>query len=634
MGNECNNLQEFGRCRLDIKNKVLWCEEKPVGLPLKAIELLCVLVGKGGEVATKDEIWNAVWQDSFVEETNLTHNIYLLRKTFRDLGEKNLIQNVPRRGYRFVGKLREISKGEIIIEKHTQTRTLIEIEEEKSEPSALAGGLKQYKEERFFIKSAVAAVLFLGLISVFGFFGYQNWRSGTSVSGIKSIAVLPFQTIDGGKESKYQGLGLTDVLITRLSNIEEINVRPTNAVLSFENHDPVEFGRKLKVDAVLEGSIYRTNEKVRVTVRLIKVGDNSPVWTGQFEKYLQDELRLQDEIALQVVNALALNLSGNEKNALTKRYTEDLDAFQLYVKGRYEWNKRSYAGTIDAQRLFRNAIERDPNFALAYVGLADSLALVEATETNNAIQNALELDPNLAEAHATLGFVKMFHKWQWNEAEESFKKSIELNPNYATAHHWYAELLAIEGRNDEAKAEMRRALEINPLSHNFLADLGQIYYFNREYKEAEEYCRKALEIYPEFAFAHQYLEAVYLKTGEYEKSVEARLAARKTFETIQNELAERAKEREANYHHERTIYLTGGIKKFIENSIDATQNSNNHYISAKQYAFLGEKEKALDFLEKANQGGGFLAAFIKADPIFDNLRDEPRYQEILRKINL
>ena len=449
---------------------------------------------------------------------------------------------------------------------------------------------------------------------------------------------MPFKTIDANSENEYQGLGLTDVLITRLSNIKQINVRPTSAILAFENQtlDSGKVGEKLKTDAVLEGTIYRTGDKVRVTARLVRVGDSSTIWSGQFEKLAQDELKLQDEIALQVVDALALNLSGGEKNALTKFYTENADAHQLYQKGRYEWNKRSWAGAIEAERLFRNAIEKDANFALAYVGLADTMAMnvARSTETYGIIQKALELDPNLAEAHATLGFLQTFHHWQWREAETSFVKSIELNPNYATAHHWYAQLLTIEGRHEEAKSEMRRALEINPLSHNFLADLGQIYYFNREYGEAEEYCRQALEIYPDFQFARNYLFSIYLKTGEHDRAVEELLAADKIHATFANQPAERQKSIEAYLDKVRKIYREGGIKKFVENRTGETQDGNGCYVFATKYAFLGEKEKALACLEKAFADRSSLSAFVKADPVFDQLRNEPRFQEILQKMNL
>ena len=289
----------------------------------------------------------------------------------------------------------------------------------------------------------------------------------------------------------------------------------------------------------------------------------------------------------------------------------------------------------EAGRLFRNAIELDENFALAHVGLADTLAIsVDGNQANIAVQKALELDPNLAEAHASQGFVRMFHDWNWRGAEASFAKSIELNPNYATADHWYATLLAVEGRNDEAKAEMRRALEINPLSPNFHADLGQIYYFNREHKEAEKSCLKALEIYPDFIFAHEYLSDIYLKTGEYDKAVETFIKAEKINNTYANETAERQRQLEAYYETRRKIYRAGGIKKFVADSFGKSQDANAPFGNAALNVLLGEKEKALENLEKAFEGKAFLTVFIKADPVFENLRDEPRYRKILRKMNL
>ncbi|MCA1609161.1 MAG: tetratricopeptide repeat protein, partial [Acidobacteria bacterium] len=409
---------------------------------------------------------------------------------------------------------------------------------------------------------------------------------------------------------------MTDLLITRLSSIRGITVRPTNAVLGLANSEAISIGGKLNVDAVLEGTIYRTTDNLRVTARLVKVSDGSPMWNGHFEKSLREELRIQNEIALQILDALSMNLSRSEIDAVTKRYTENADAYQLYVKGRYEWRKRSWAGMNEAQRLFRNAIERDPAFALAYVGLADTMAInADQVQALNAVQKAIELDPNLAEAHASLGFIQIFHQWEWREAETSLKKSIELNPNYATAHHWYAQLLAIEGRNAEAKAAMRRALEINPLSFNFFADLGQIYYFDREYSAAESYCHKALEIYPDFGFALDYLHDIYLKTGDYDKAVEAEINAKRVYARFAEESAAGKQMLESSLNNKREIYQAGGIKKFLESLIGSVNEPAHQYVYATRYAFLGDKQKALDNLEKAVEGRAFLSAFIKADPV-------------------
>jgi len=646
------HLREFGRFRLDIERKVLWCDSKAVFMPLKELEVLCLLVKNAGELVTKNQLMETVWADSFVEESNLSRHIYLLRKALKDLGGgRNLIENVPRRGYRFTGEVRVIESDEIIIERHAVTETLIEIE--NPDPPATVSRTPEKtkrpdistlvaKPLSIRIAAAVAAILVIALIGGAAFLIHRNSRSSVAASHVKSLAVLPFRAIDSNRETGHQGLGLADVLITRLSSIRGLNVRPTSAVMSFENQeiDSIQAGHKLNVDSVLEGDIYRTGPEVRVTMRLLKVSDNTTIWSGEFEKPLKDELRLQNEIALQVVDALSLNLSSSEKSALSRRYTENIDAYQLYIKGRYEWNKRSPAGMIEAERLFRNAIENDPNFALPYIGVADTLAMRTEpvggylpAESYLLAEKALELDPSLGEAHATLGFLRMFHQWKWKEAEAELKKSIELSPGYATAHHWYGILLEIEGRNAEAKAELARALEINPLSYNFLADLGQVYYYNREYDKAKEYCLKALEIYPDFNFAHDYLYDIYLQTGDWSAAVEEKLKSDWINASHGNASKEQNERLEKYFAEAREKYRKGGLKQFLADSL--LRDPTSFWYLAKIYAFLGQKEKALDNLEKTFESRAiFVMPFVKADPVFDGLRSEPRYQAILKKMDL
>lgn len=540
---------EFGEFRLDVEKHRLLREGEIVSLTPKAVETLRVLVERPGVLVERDELMDFVWHDVTVEDGNLSVTISMLRKALGEDGNsRKFIETVPRLGYKFVAEVRQVVEQvpALVIEKQTFGRVVIdeEIRLGRKNKSVSESHLRLSARPRLLAVTATASAVVLA-IGAFSYF--RPWRpnpAGAGTANIRSIAVLPFKTIDAGSGNSHQGLGMADILITRLSNIRKINVRPTSAVMSFENpnEDSLSIARKLLVDAVLEGTIYRAGDKVRVTGRLIKVSDQTVLWSGQFERLTRDELQLQNEIALQVVDALALNLSGNEKSALTKRYTESADAYQLYIQGRYHWNKRNYEGLAEAERLFRNAIERDPNFALAYVGLADTTAFsYRQAEMYPALNKALELDPNLAEVYATQGFAFALHEWKWKEAEGSFKRSIELNPGYATAHQWYATLLGIEGRHDEAKAEMRRALEINPLSYNFLADLGQAYYLAREYDKAKEYCYKALELYPDFVFAHTYLFQVYLQTSEYEAAIEQTLKGDLAFYDAANPPAEKGK---------------------------------------------------------------------------------------------
>lgn len=629
MTNGLNNLRGFKRFRLDAGRRILWHKDKPVKLALKEIELLCALTEKSGVVMTKNELLDKVWQDAFVEESNLTRHIYILRKTLAKLGEKNLIETIPGRGYRFTADVSEIDEA-VDAQKPTAVAAFAETTELTAEP--LSQNVKAvFPSHRLIVVTVVIAVLF-GSSSIFL---YRTRQARTHLAEIRSIAVLPFRTIDSDPQNEHQGMALTDLLITRLSNIDEINVRPTSAVFDLVGEDSITAGERLRVDAVLEGSIYRTSEKSRVTVRLIKVSDGSAVWSGQFENTGHDELRMQNEIVLQMIDALAMDLTGAERTALTKRFTESSEAYELYIKGRFEWNKRSSPAMDEAERLFRNAIDKDPNFALAYVGLADRLATNRDGEAGTLVRKALELDPNLAEAHATLGFIEMFYGWNWKGAEAALRKSIELNSNYATAHHWLATLLTIQGRHEEAKAAMRRALEINPVSHNFLADLGQIYYHTREYDKAKEYCLQAIAIYPDFVFPHHYLRYIYLQTGEYEKSIEA------YWERVRVESNPERSDagRRVNYLADREGHLQAyrerGIKAYLLESVQVSEfNGTSYFYSAMQNSFLGNREIALAHLDKAVDAKVFIVPFAKSDPIFDNIRDDPRFNAILRKINL
>jgi len=634
---------EFGRFRLDTTRKVLWCEGESVQVPPKELEILCLLVENAGELVTKNEIIDTVWANSFVEESNITRRIYLLRNLLRKYGAiDDLIENVPTRGYRFNGRVGEMrsDQGAVVIERHTLTETLIEeLENTDDQSRALAApSTGRYRFWRTIISYRLRLAAVVALFSIvaagFAYMSFAKARSAGS-SGIRSVAVLPFRSA-GENVDDQAGLGLADLLITRLSNIRDISVRPTSAVFSYSQSDAAEFGRGLDVDAVVEGTVYRTNETVRVTVRLVKVADRSSIWAGQFERPLNDELRVQDEIALQVANALSNNITGDEKAALTKRYTENSDAYQTYLRGRYSWNRRSNQDLAEAERQFRNAIETDPKFALAYVGLADTTGMrSDAAEAYTAVRRALELDPGLAEGHATLGFLQTFHEWNWKDAESSFRRSIELNPGYATAHHWYATLLSIEGRFDEAKSEMNRALEIDPGSHNFLADLGQIHYFAGEYEKAEEYCRRALKIYPEFGFAHYYLAENYLKQGRNSEAVDEFLMADAIQFHFDADKGGTSDQSRKFILDGRSAFRNGGLAGFAAWRLSAKGIDGSSEVGfAISRLMLGQKGKALEHLEKAHRNGAFMMSFVKADPIYDDLRQEPGYKKILDEMGL
>ncbi len=631
------SLREFGEFLLDVEQKVLSHRGRPVQMPMKEIELLCLLVEKSGKLVTKNDIIENIWPNSFVEESNLSRHIYLLRKALSELGADDLIENVPRRGYRFKGNVRRSAGNGLFVERHSFTKTVIEElpEEDFQKPGSVFKILQQFRSKWIAVSLALTILLAAG----FALTKYSSNESpGAGRTQVRSIAVLPFKSLGPANPENIEGAGFTDLLITKLGSLKGLTVRPSGAVsgIGKEETDLIGIGEKLKVDAVLEGTIYRRKEDVRITARLISVHDKSQIWTGHFEKTMRDEFKLQNEVALQLVNVLSIRLNKNEAEALRKEYTDNSEAYRLYVEGRYHWNKRSNPGMAEAERLFRNAIEKDPEFALAYVGLADTLGMLQdQKEAMSAIETALRLDPDLAEAHAALGFSKMFRDWDWKNAEKALGRAIELNPGYPSARQWYSTLLSVQGRFGEAGREMERALEIHPTSQNFLADRGQLFYFAGDYKKAEEYCRKSLEIYPGFVPAHSYLADIYLMTGAFGKSIDESYQAALVQQDYPGQTTKNKALISKRFAAEAEAFKRKGVGSFLKNRLQIPHETPNvFYNNAQIYAFLGNNSAALDNLESAYKQRAFMMAFVKADPKFASLRSEPRFQAILKKMGL
>ncbi|HET8677365.1 MAG TPA: tetratricopeptide repeat protein [Blastocatellia bacterium] len=658
MAKQINHLYEFGAIRLDATNRLLYKNGEQLSVQLRAIETLLVLVENARAVVSKDTLLDRVWVDVAVEEGALKRNISVLRKALGEEGR--FIETLPKRGYRLMAEVTERweeipaytvegESSEIVLERRASLRITQdeEITDASDPQTELSSDPKNFPSEPISWLALISslrrhslpllAASTVALLAVFLLLWVNlNTHSEAKSAPLKSIAVLPFKNFVGSPDEHF-GIGMADVLITRLSSIKDLNVRPTSAVLKFNNleQDPIAAGLGLGVEGVLEGSIHRAGDHVRVTARLVRVSDQAPIWAGYFDERAGYLLSIQNMISQQVTDSLALSLTSGEKDGLAKPYTESADAYQLYVKGRYHWNKRNAEGMAQAESYFRKAIERDPNFALAYLGLADTLSMKNGyNESEYAIERALELDDHLGEAYASRGFWKMFKGWRWSDAEADFKRAIELKPGYGTAHQWYATLLAITGRVEEAKAEMRRALEIDPTSHNYLADMGQMHYFAREYDEAETYCRKALEVYPDFVFAHVYLIYVYIAKGEDDKAFEASLKANKALHPSTTYL--KPGEMPADERANREFYRRAGLKGVWRESIKNPYSPQgfSYYALLHYYALLGEKEEALDAMEEAYKARDFLLPFVNVDPLYDGLRSEPRFQAMLRRIGL
>ena len=635
-----SHLREFDRFRLDLEKKVLWSEGEPVHLPAKAVELLCVLIENRDEIVTKDELLRKVWHDSFVEESVLAQNIHHLRKTFKDLNfRENPIQTIPRRGYRFTGDVRDVS-GEFVIEHEiVERRLLAEISEDSLKDLGLRNvtnstrSKSKGQKSRFVFASILMAAGFLLIGAAAWSFYKSNENAGSK--NIDSVAVLPLKNLNADEPHQSFSLGLTDSLISRLGKLNRFAVRPFSAVEKYEKSgkDALGFGQELRVDSVLEGTIQHVDNRLRVNLRLIDVKTGRQIWTENFDETASDILKLQDSVSAKVARVLLDKIKPEEEALLAGKPTANAEAYRLYMTGRERWMRRDW--TADCLGYYNKAIELDPNFALAYVGIADLYAFTYETEiAEDALAKAVELDPSLAEAHATRGFLRMFHHWDWPGAETSFRRALELAPNSSKAHHWYGVYLSIRGRLDEAEREMQRALELDPTALVIMTDLAELYFFRHDYDRAETELEKVLAIDPNFLNARVNLVKARYKKG---KSFFLEEAAFGIFR--QKQLKTEGLAPAFNPEELERLLAAGDERTLKEKSLasmlETVKGDSASYLGlSRYYAITGEKEKSIDALEKAQAAKAFVLPFIAVDPMWDTVREEPRFQAVLKKMNL
>jgi serine/threonine-protein kinase len=487
-----------------------------------------------------------------------------------------------------------------------------------------------------------AGLLFIALAAVLSYILIPSGKPEIKrEKSINSIAVLPFKILTP-EIDEYLSAGLADVLITRLSAFRQIAVRPTSAILRYKDQqpDPVAAGLQQKVDAVLEGSIHRSGERMRVMVRLIGVRDGTPLWTDQFDEKMSDIFVTEDNISRRLAGKLVPNLGIKEKQSLVKHGTENAEAHQLYLKGRFFSDKRSIEGTMRALEFFEQAIKLDPYYALAYVGLADCYVLeysglppVERkTRMKAAAMKALEIDETLAEAHLSLAFVKGLHEWDWSGAEQEFKRTIELNPNYARAHSNYASHLMTvneKGWFEKAMAEYQRALELDPASLGINTSFGWFYTTAGLHDQAIAQLRKTLEMDPSYSRAHLRLGLTYSFNGMHEQAIEESrrlvnlLGSGPTGKSVLGYVYARAGKRA------EAMEILRELDELCE------KNAYCEYDGmASIQASLGNKNRAFELIEKAIERKDPQITEIKASRYYENLRSDPRFADVIRRIGL
>jgi len=621
-------------------------EVRKAGMRIKVqqqpLKLLEILLERPGEVVTREELRSRVWTDESFGDFDQAVNIAIakLRSALGDSAENpRFIETLPKRGYRFIAEVSVVSDNA-----HTKGR-------ESAAPGPLAtGSMRKVQDVGLAISPVapkrrlwptllviVASALVLSLVIL------SVWLFRSRVrppAGIRSLAVLPLDNLSGDASQNYFADGMTDELITDLAQISALRVISRTSVMAYKGaRKPLpQIARELNVDAVVEGTVLRSGDQVRITAQLIEASTDKHLWSQRYEGDLRDTLALQNRVASAIADQIRINLTPQEKAALKDARVVNPEAYESYLKGRYFWNKRSADGLKVALAYFKEAIEEDPNYAQAYSGLADTYALLgdwqyavmtpkEAfPKAKDAAIKALELDSKLGEAHNSLAFVLDGFDWDLDSGGKEFQRAIELNPGYATAHHWYAWHLSLLGRYNEAIAEMRKAENLDPLSLIINADLAEMLVLAHSYDESIRQSRKTIETDPNFALAHNQLAQAYLQKHMYDEAVAELQKAVNLSGDSPTCIANLARAYIASGKRSEAVKLLGDLKK----------RSNPGYSNAAEiamiYASLGDPDQAMTWLEK-----GYDERFnpgVLLRPGFDPLRSDSRFQNLLHRVGL
>lgn len=628
-------LYEFGPFRLDPVERLLLRDGKAVPLTPKAFELLLLLVENSGHLLRKDGLMQRVWPDAIVEEVNLAQNISAIRRALCAMGtEEKYIETVPKGGYRFTAPTHKVPREGPSTRDHDKPAV------EQAAADQEYGPQRAWARVRHRANWLVTIALLTS--AAFGL-GFDVAGSRDTLvrffypRQIHSVVVLPLENLSADTSREYFAEGMTDALITDLARIRGLRVISRTSAMRYRGTKKSlgEIASELKVDAAIEGTVTRSDDRVRLNVQLIDATKDHHLWAESYERDLRDVLSLQNElahaIAVQVRHELAPGAEGRRRQVHP-------EAYENYLKGRFRWNERTEAGLRGGIKHFHKAIELDPAYAQAYAGLADSyimmanwgfMAPAEAYQNAEAAaRKALQLDNQLAEARASLAYATFLYRWDWAEAEKLFRSAIELNPSYATAHHFYSVYLMAEGRHAEAQSEIRRAQELDPLSLIINSVVGWIYYEGRRYDQAIEQCQTTVQMDPSYAPALLDLGTIYLKTGEYQKAIAQ-------FERARTLVGDKG----VVLSYLAQAHALSGDKvaaKKILRSLESV--SGPIFVSPWDFALihlaLGNREKSLSFLEQAvDQHVGWVVR-LGVDPALDGLRAEARFTKLERRVGV
>jgi TolB-like protein/Flp pilus assembly protein TadD len=503
-------------------------------------------------------------------------------------------------------------------------------------PIVTTGALAKPKRRR----TAIAiAVIVTAVVAATSAIVVDSYLSKKTPASIQSVAVLPFANQSGNSDVEYLSDGITESLINSLSQLPNLSVKARSTVFHYKGKDvtPQQVGSELSVQGVLNGRFIQRGDQLMLSLELVDARTGNQIWGEQYNRTMADLVSLQGEIARDVSNKLRVKLSGADEQKLTKHYTASPEAYQLYLKGRFYWNKRAGEALKKSIDYFNQAIEKDPNYAQAYTGLADAYALMPVYSAGSpqeflpkakaAAMKALEIDDTLAEAHASLSLTRWSYDRNFAESCKELQRAIELSPNYATAHHWYGENLGDLGRFDEGIAELKRALDLDPLSLIINADLGEVYTFARQYDKAIEQLRKTIDMDQSFYYAHWRLGVAYELKGSHQEAIAEYQKAR-ALDSDPWVLALIGHAYAASGKRDEALKIVDQLREISK------QRYVPAYGFAIIYAQLGEKDEAFRWLEKSNQDRGNDLGRIKVDPLVDSLRSDPRFTDLMRRVGL
>jgi len=622
-------IVSFGDFEADLRSRELRRNGARVHLPDQAFLVLAILLERPGELVTREDTRKRLWpSDTFVDfDHGLNNAVNRLRDALEDSAtQPRYIETLPRRGYRFIGAINSVPLLQVApVSPETQPQAAAIPGKPSSQRTFLRLGVP--------LVAAVCGFLLLLLA--------LRSRSHLGPTQIHSLVVLPLDNLSGDPSQEYLADGITDALITDLANIRSLRLVSRTSAMHYKgSRKPLsEIARELDVDAVVEGSVGRSGSRVRVNVQLIQSSNDRNLWAKSYEQELGDIMELQNRLAVAISQELTVELSSEERLRMRRLRPINAEAYEAYLKGRFYWNKRTVPALQTAKGYFEEATQKDPNYALAYAGLADvydvlgsgvaaALPPREAMrQARQAAIKAIQLDESLAEGHTSLAGIKFSFDWDWGGAESEFRRAIELNPNDVTAHFWYAQLLMALGRWDESLASDNRAAHLDPVAPIFVEFRGAIFHNARQYEKEVEQLKEALHLDPNYFLIHYDLGRAYEQLGNYEQAVNE---FKKALELSGGDLTS-----EASLAH---VYAVSGKKAKAEKILNELKQkitgNNLSYQIADVYISLGQHDQAFEWLEKAYEDRSGWLTWIAIEPKLDPIRNDPRFAVLLRRMNL